>query len=137
MARIKYAMPTNVKMMKNCDRMIAVWDGESEEVFINMLLLLALNKKCRLYHIPSGTCVEIEKIDDLNMNVTKLTTLLEAEQRHEEENDKKIELLQQELNETTQELKGLTSSISTLKWLVGLGVPILVVILTFLLNHFI
>lgn len=78
-----------------------------------------------------------EKIDDLNMNVTKLTTLLEAEQRHEEENDKKIELLQQELNETTQELKGLTSSISTLKWLVGLGVPILVVILTFLLNHFI
>lgn len=65
MARIKYAMPTNVKMMKNCDRMIAVWDGESEEVFINMLLLLALKKTCRLYHIPSGTCVEIEKIDDL------------------------------------------------------------------------
>lgn len=65
MAHIKYALSANVKMLKDCDRMIAVWDGESEEVFINMLLLLALKKTCRLYHIPSGTCVEIEKIDDL------------------------------------------------------------------------
>ena len=71
MARIKYAIPTNVKMMKNCDRMIAVWDGESEEVFINILLLLALNKKCRLYHIPSGTCVEIGTLEDLKPYVSE------------------------------------------------------------------
>ena len=71
MARIKYVLSANVKMLKDCDRMIAVWDGESEEVFINMLLLLALNKKCRLYHIPSGSCVEIGAIEDLRPYVSE------------------------------------------------------------------
>ena len=81
MARIKYALSANVKMLKDCDRMIAVWDGESEEVFINMLLLLALNKTCRLYHIPSGTCVEIEKIDDLKPYVIECHGWTNADER--------------------------------------------------------
>lgn len=34
------------EMLKKCDRMIAVWDGESQEVVVNILLLLALQKKC-------------------------------------------------------------------------------------------
>ena len=64
-ARIKYAFPTYVKMLEKCDRMIAVWDGVSEEVFINMLMLLALNKKCKLFYLPSGTSVEIQSTNDL------------------------------------------------------------------------
>lgn len=64
-ARIKYAFPTYVKMLEKCDRMIAVWDGVSEEVFINMLMLLALNKQCRMFYLPSGTSVEIQSTDDL------------------------------------------------------------------------
>ena len=71
MAHIKYAMPANIKMMKTCDRMIAVWDGESEEVFVNMLLIVALNKKCRLYRIPSGACAEISTIDDLKPYISE------------------------------------------------------------------
>jgi len=64
-ARIRYAFPAYVKMLEKCDRMIAVWDGVSEDVFINMLMLLALNKKCKLFYMPSGTIVEIHSIDDL------------------------------------------------------------------------
>ena len=64
-ARIGYAFPAYVKMLEKCDRMTAVWDGISEEVFINMLMLLALNKKCKLFYMPSGTIVEIQSLDDL------------------------------------------------------------------------
>lgn len=49
----------------NCDRMVAVWDGESHEVLVNILLLLALQKKCRLYYLPSDSCIEISTIEDL------------------------------------------------------------------------
>ncbi len=52
-------------MLEKCDRMIAVWDGESQEVLVNILLLLALQKKCRLYYLPSGECLEISSVDEL------------------------------------------------------------------------
>ena len=65
LSQIKADIPSRVKMMKKCDRMIAVWDGESEDVFLNLLLLAALNKKCKLYHLPSGSCIGIGTIEDL------------------------------------------------------------------------
>lgn len=71
LARIKAEIPCVVNMLKKCDRMIAVWDGISEEVFLHTLLLMALKKKCRLYHLPSGKCVEIVSTDDLKPYVTE------------------------------------------------------------------
>ena len=53
------------KIPVNCDRMVAVWDGESHEVLVNILLLLSLQKKCRLYYLPSDSCIEISSVDDL------------------------------------------------------------------------
>ena len=53
------------KLVKKCDRMVAVWDGESQEVLMNILLLLALQKKCRLYYLPSDSCVEISSVDEM------------------------------------------------------------------------
>lgn len=52
------------EMLKKCDRMIAVWDGESQEVVVNILLLLALQKKCRLYFLPYDLCIEISSVED-------------------------------------------------------------------------
>ncbi len=63
--------PSGVNMLKKCDRMIAVWDGESEDVFLNLLLLVALKKKCKLYHLPSGSCVEVGTIEDIKPFVTE------------------------------------------------------------------
>ena len=55
-----------VAMLEKCDRLIAVWDGESSDAFINILMLLALHKKCRMYYLPTGECVEIDSIDALS-----------------------------------------------------------------------
>ncbi len=53
------------KIPVNCDRMVAVWDGESHEVLVNILLLLSLQKKCRLYFLPYDLCIEISSVDEL------------------------------------------------------------------------
>lgn len=54
-----------VSMIRKCDRMITVWDGESSEVFINLILLLSLHKSCKMYYLPSKTVFEIGSVDDL------------------------------------------------------------------------
>ena len=56
-------------MLRKCDQMIAVWDGESRDAFINIMLLLALHKKCRMYYLPSGKCIEIDSIDTFSQYV--------------------------------------------------------------------
>ena len=53
------------ELVQKCDFMVAVWDGESHEVLVNILLLLALQKKCRLYYLPSDSCIEISSVDEL------------------------------------------------------------------------
>ena len=71
LSRMRAEMPSRIKMLKQCDRMIAVWDGESEDVFLNLLLMAALNKKCKLYHLPSGSCIGIGTIEDIKPFVTE------------------------------------------------------------------
>ena len=62
---VEVLLPSYISMLRKCDRMIAVWDGDSAEVFVNILLLLALNKKCRMYYLPEEKVVEISSVDDL------------------------------------------------------------------------
>ena len=63
--RIESFLNSCISMVKKCDRMIAVWDGESPDAYINILLLLSLHKTCRMYYLPSGKCIEIKSVDDL------------------------------------------------------------------------
>ena len=63
--RMESMLNSFVSMSKKCDRMIAVWDGESPDAFVNILLILALHKKCRMYYLPSGKCVEISSVEDI------------------------------------------------------------------------
>ena len=63
--RMESMLNSFVSMSKKCDRMIAVWDGESPDAFVNILLILALHKKCRMYYLPSGKCFEIFSVEDI------------------------------------------------------------------------
>ncbi|WP_034450210.1 hypothetical protein [Butyrivibrio sp. AE2032] len=65
LSTVERMLPAASDMVRKCDRMIAVWDGESQEAFVNVLMLLALHKKCRMYFLPSGKCIEITSVDDL------------------------------------------------------------------------
>lgn len=65
-SHLEHVLTSVVTMLEKCDRMIAVWDGESADAFINILMLLALHKKCRMYYLPTGECVEIDSIDAIS-----------------------------------------------------------------------
>ena len=69
--RLKLSIPSSVKMIKKCDHMAAVWDGQSEDAFLNILMLLALNKTCKLYHLPTKECVDIRTINDLRPYISE------------------------------------------------------------------
>ena len=65
-SQIESALPSYRKMAEKCDRLTAVWDGESPEVLVNMLLVLAMQKKCKMYYLPTGECALIDSVDDLS-----------------------------------------------------------------------
>ena len=58
-----------------------------------------------------------DKLDIISMNVTELTAILKENQKRREEADQKIEELQIQLTQ-------LSSTMNTLKWLLGLGLPV-------------
>lgn len=59
------SVETYFQMAYDCDRCVAIWDGESMEVFINMLCICALKKECKLFLTKNNRLVEIKCIDDL------------------------------------------------------------------------
>ena len=63
-SHLESVLPSYVSMLKKCDHMIAVWDGESHEAYINILLLLSLHKKCRMYYLPTEECIEIDSVSE-------------------------------------------------------------------------
>ena len=60
LSHIENVLPAYVSMLRKCDYMITIWDGESQEAFINILLLLAMDKKCKMYYLPTEKCIEIK-----------------------------------------------------------------------------
>ena len=60
-----------VKIIKESDLMITVWDGESRIVFLSILMQLTLGKKCRIYHLPTDKCVELSSVESLVPYVPK------------------------------------------------------------------
>ena len=80
--RIKLSIPSSTKMLKQCDEMVVVWDGDSHESLINMLLLLALHKKCWLYYLPSKQCIRINNTGDLGQFVKEKEGWNETDIKH-------------------------------------------------------
>ena len=54
-----------VKIIKESDLMITVWDGESRTVFLSILMQLTLGKKCRIYYLPTDECLELSSVESL------------------------------------------------------------------------
>ncbi len=72
-SQIESALPSYRKMAEKCDRLTAVWDGESHEALVCMLLILSLKKECRLYHLPSGKNVFVGSVADIQPFVPERT----------------------------------------------------------------
>ena len=51
--RIKLSLPSSIKMLKQCDQIIVVWDGNSTEEYLLMLMAVSLHKKCYMFYLPS------------------------------------------------------------------------------------
>ena len=66
---LERSLKSVTEMIEKCNEMEVVWDGESCESLINMLLLLALHKECLLYYLPLAKCFRINNTDDLGQFV--------------------------------------------------------------------
>lgn len=84
------------------------------------------NKKEHLHEVDNDYTQLRDKLEQININVAELTTLMKENHKKEEENDKKIDELQVEIAK-------LQSSMDTLKWLI----PIACTVLTFIVNYLI
>ena len=51
--RIKLSLPSAIKMLKQCDKIIVVWDGKSTEEYLLMLMAVSLHKSCDMYYLLS------------------------------------------------------------------------------------
>ena len=95
------------------------------------------NKKENIHEIHEDYYHLREKLETISQNVVELTTIMRENQKKEDENDKKIEELQLELAKVNLEINRISSSLDTLKWVLGLGVPIASTILGFIVNYLI
>lgn len=86
------------------------------------------NKKENLHEVHEDYYHLRDKLETISENVVELTTLMRENKKKEEANDKRIASLQLELKE-------LKTSWQNLKWIIGLGVPIMTTILTIIANY--
>ena len=84
------------------------------------------NKKEHLQEVDTDYYHLRDKLEQINLNVAELTTLMKEQRDKERVNDEKIDELQVEIAK-------LQSSMDTLKWLI----PIACTILTFIVNYLI
>ena len=52
-------------MAQDADSGLAIWDGKSKGTFVNMVNLVVLGKKCRVYLLDEDRWVEITSMDEL------------------------------------------------------------------------
>ena len=83
-------------------------------------------KKEHLHEVDNDYTQLRDKLEQININVAELTTLMKEQRDKERVNDEKIDELQVEIAK-------LQSSMDTLKWLI----PIACTILTFIVNYLI
>ena len=83
--RIKLSLTSAIKMLKQCDQMLVVWDGKSTEEYLLMLMAVSLHKSCDMYYLPSLK-------DGGAVSVKRLETLKPYAGRHEEWTQKDIEV---------------------------------------------
>ena len=102
------------------------------------------NKKEHIKEVDEDYYHLRDKLEVISENVIKLTTLLEENQKKENDNDKKIDdlktqlansnmLLKEEIGKVNTKIDNTNSSLNTLKWIA----PLVWAILTFIVNYII
>ena len=85
------------------------------------------NKKETIHELNDDYRYLREKLDTIALSVTELTVVIKETTQRRDEEEHKIESLQLEVKELSQ-------TISTLKWVIGVGVPVVFTVLTFIIQ---
>jgi len=117
-------MPTHdYKKQHYCDN-----DYCKQEARLSAIETKLENKKEHLHEVDEDYYHLRDKLDVINLNLTSISTTMDAIKDNRKETDKKIVSLQLELKE-------LKTNWSNLKWIIGLGVPVITTILTIIANY--
>ena len=106
-----------------------------QEARITAIETKLANKKEDISEIHEDYYHLRDKLDNIILNVTELTAIMKQNQMKGDENDRKIEELQLELAKANLEINGISSSLRTMKWILGLGVPTASTILTLIVQY--
>ena len=93
------------------------------------------NKKENLHEVHEDYYHLRDKIELLSENVVEIATLLKENRKKEDLNDKKIDELQIELAKANLEISKINSSMDTIKYVIGMGVPFACAIITFIIDY--
>ena len=93
------------------------------------------NKKENLHEVHEDYYHLRDKLEVISSNVVELTTILKENQKKEELHTSKIDELQLELAKANLEIGKINSSMLTLQYVIGLGVPFACAIITFIVDY--
>lgn len=85
------------------------------------------NKKETIHELNDDYRYLREKLDTIALSVTELTVVMKETTQRRDEEEHKIESLQLQVKELSQ-------TINTLKWVIGVGVPVVCTVLTFIIQ---
>lgn len=95
------------------------------------------NKKEHLHEVDEDYYHLRDKLDMINLNVTELKTIITEMQNVRTQTDNKVYDLQVEINKMQLQLKESEDRWNSLKFILGIGVPVITTILTVIANYII
>lgn len=95
------------------------------------------NKKENLHEVHEDYYHLREKLELISENVVELTTIMKDAKDKEKRNEEKIDELKEEILNANMKIEKMDSSIGTLKYIIGLVIPILCVIIPLIINYLI
>lgn len=95
------------------------------------------NKKENIHEVHEDYYHLRDKLETISENVVELTTIMKSAQDKEKKNEEKIEELSLKVAEANMKIEKMNSSINTLKYIIGLVIPILCVIIQLIVNYLI
>lgn len=93
------------------------------------------NKKENLHEVHEDYYHLRDKLEVISQNVVELTTIMKSSRDKEQKNEEKIVELSLNVAEANLKIEKMSSSISTLKYIIGLVMPILCIIIPLIIDY--
>lgn len=106
----------------------------SQEARLSAIEIKLQNKKENLHEVHEDYYHLRDKLELISENVIKLTTILENNTEKEEQNDSRIEDLRVEIAKVNMKVEKTNSSIGTLQYIIGIGIPIICIIISYIMD---